>query len=424
MIVIVAPEPAAWPARVAALAGEIDPDVRIFAPWALPDLAPLRPLSRRVGFVRRRLSRQRCQNVPGWPLAELALSAWIGQRADRRLRALFLRRAAVDRLAAARLARAGDLRAVIAPAGAAERTFAAASRAGARTLLVDDLPSLRQLQEDLDGAAERHPDCRFLRRFRAGPAVLARQEVEWALADRILVRGAFARAVRAAAGVAAARLVDWPDPLPVNCPRNAGPRTAGHPTRVLLAGLAAARHGTCEALALVDSRPDLELVVRAGEGLEPAGLLDHPRVHSAGAGELSRLDGIGLVVAPSWCESYPDEVSRAVSNGVPVLGTVRATGFVDLEGLAIEPGDVRALSAAIDMAMAFPRRHDQAAPRWRARMVLAEMQVKSALSPGAARPERKAKAGAAGSDPHAAGAAGQGRPLSSLSGCRFGWSSA
>ena len=378
MIVIVAPEPAAWPARLAALAGEIDPDVRVFAPWAIPDLAPLRPLARRVAFVRRRLARQRCQNVLGWPLAELALSAWIGERADRRLRALFLRRAAVDRLAAARLPRVGDLRAVIAPAGAAERTFAAAARAGARTLLVDDLPSLRQLQEDLDGAALRHPDCRFLRRFRAGPAVLARQEVEWALADRILVRGAFARAVRTAAGVAAPRLIDWPDPLPA-----AGPREAARPTRALLAGLAAARHGTCEALALLDSRPDLELVVRAGEGLEPAGLIEHPRVRCARAGELARLDGIGLVVAPSWCESYPDEVARAASHGVPVIGTVRAAGHLDLDGLATEPGDVRALSAAIDMAIAFPRRHEQAAPRWRARTVLAEMQVKSALSPAA-----------------------------------------
>lgn len=379
MIAIVVPEPAAWPARVAALAAAIDPDVRVFAPWAIPDLAPVRAVSRRVAFVRRRLARHRCETVPGWPLVELALSAWIGERADRRLRALFLRRAAVDRLAAARLARARDLRAVIAPAAAAERTFAAAARAGARTLLLDDLPSLRQLQEDLDGAAERHPDCRFLCRFRAGPAVLARQEVEWALADRILVRGAFARAVRAAAGVAADRLIDWPDPLPaVDVPR-----ARGGPGRALLAGLAAARHGTCEALALAESRPDLEILVRAGEGLEPAGLLDHPRVRPASAAELARLDGVALLIAPSWCESYPDELARAVSHGVPVIGTERAAGFVDLDGLAVAPGDVGALSAAIDMAIAFPDRHDQAAARWRARLVVAEMQLANALRPGA-----------------------------------------
>jgi hypothetical protein len=376
VIALVVPEPAAWWTRVATLAAAIDPDVRVIAPWALPDLAPLRALAPRVPFLRRRLTRSPTESFPGWPLAELALSAWIGNRADRRLSALFLRRAAVDRVAAARLTRARDLRAVIAPSGAAERTFAAASRAGARTILLDDLPSLRQLQEDLDEAAARHPDCRFLRRFRAGPSTLARQEVEWAMADRILVRGAFARSVRAAAGVADLRLIDWPEPLP---PPAAAPRAAAGATRVLLAGLAAARHGTCEALALLDAHPDLELAVRAGEGLEPAGLLDHPRVRRATPGELSRLDGIGLVLAPAWCESYPDEVARAVSHGVPVAGTVRAAGFVDLEGLAARPGDVRALSAAVDMAIAFPGRHDQTAPRWRARQVLGEMQVDSAL---------------------------------------------
>ena len=375
MIVVVVPEPAAWPARVAALAAAVDPDVRVFAPWAIPDLAPLRALARRVPFLRRRLSGQPVDSVPGWPLAELALAAWIGERTDRRLRGLFFRRAAVDRLAAARLARTRDLRAVIAPSGAAERTFAAASRAGARTILLEDLPGLRQLHDDLDAAADRHPDCRFLRRFRAAPSTLARQEVEWAMADRLLIRSAFARSVRAAAGVAAERLIDWPDPLPAA----AASRAAAHPTRVLLAGLAAARHGSCEALALLELRPDLELVVRAGEGLEPAGLLDHPRVRRARPAELSHLDGIGLVLAPAWCESNPDEIARAVSHGVPVAGTLRAAGFVDLDGLATGPGDVRALSAAIDMAIAFPARHAQAAPRWRARHLLGDTQLENAL---------------------------------------------
>ncbi len=372
MIVVVAPEPASWPARLAAL----DPDVRIFAPWAIPDLAPLRLLAHRIPFLRRRLTHDAVDPVPGWPLAELALSAWIGERADRRLRGLFLRRAAVDRLAAARIRRARDLRAVIAPSGAAERTFAAAARAGARCILLEDLPALRQLQEDLDQAAARHPDCRFLRRFRAGSAVLAVQEVEWAMADRVLVRGAFARATRAAAGVAAARIIDWPDPLPAVRPRRSAP-----PTRALLAGLAAARHGTCEVLALVDSRPDLELAVRAGEGLEPAALLDHPRIRRATPRELAALDGIGLVLAPSWCESYPDEVALAVSHGVPVTGTLRAAGFADLGAGAHQPGDGRALAAAVDLTLAFPAHHAAAAASWRARLVLAEMQLAKALRP-------------------------------------------
>ena len=375
MIAIVVPEPAAWPARIAALAATVDPDVRMIAPWAIPDLAPLRLVAQRVPFLRRRLTHGPMDTVPGWPIAELALSAWIGDRADRRLRGLFLRRAAVDRLAAARLGRVRDLRAVIAPSGAAERTFAAAARAGARCLLIEDLPGLRQLHDDLDEAAARHPDCRFLRRFRAGPAVVARQEVEWAMADRLLLRGAFARSVRVAAGVAESRLLDWPDPLPT-----AAPRAQASPTRALLAGLAAARHGTCEALALLDSRPDLELLIRAGEGLEPSRLLDHPRVRRASQRELATLDGVGLVLAPSWCESHPEEVARAVSHGVPVIGTLRAAGFAELGTGAHAPGDVRALAAAIELAIAFAADH-QAAARWRAHLVLADMQLANALRP-------------------------------------------
>src|SRR5690606_39884464 len=104
---------------------------------------------------------------------ELALAAWIGRRTDRRLRAMFWRRAAVDRVAAAVLSRRRDLRAVIAPSGAAERTFAAAAAAGARRILLEDLPGLRQLHRDLDRAAAAHPQCRFLRRFRAAPDDIA-----------------------------------------------------------------------------------------------------------------------------------------------------------------------------------------------------------------------------------------------------------
>jgi hypothetical protein len=63
---------------------------------------------------------------------------------------------------------------------------------------------------------------------------------------------------------------------------------------------------------------------------------------------------------------------------VPVVGTLRAAGFVDLGAAAHAPGDVRALSAAVDLALAFPVHHDAAA-RWRARGVFAEMQLANAL---------------------------------------------
>ena len=394
MIAIVAPEPAPWIRRMVALAAAVD-RVELIAPWALPDRAALRAAAGRIGFVRRRLAPPRPQPgplpgrrpdvrvaaLPGFSLAELGLGAWIGTRTDRRLRALFWRRAAVDRLAAAALARRRDLRAVIAPSGGAERAFAAAAGRGARCILVEDLPGLRQLHEDLDRAAAAHPGCRFLRRFRAGAGAIARQEVEWALADRLLVRGRFARAVRAAAGVPAQAILDAPDPLPA--PPDPGARRAGGPRRprALAAGLAVARHGTVELCALLEARPDLELVIRPGEGLEPAELLAHPRVSRATAGEIDSLTGIDVVLAPAWCEVYPAELGRAIAARVPFVATGRAAGFARLTGPELEPGDVGALAAAVEIALAFgaaPVEEEQV--RWRRRERDASSELRALLA--------------------------------------------
>ncbi|HTE56539.1 MAG TPA: hypothetical protein VK698_37055, partial [Kofleriaceae bacterium] len=99
MIAIVAPEPVPWLAVAAAMAGRDGP-VEVFAPWVLADRAGWRAAARRVDFARRRLAPDaagaRCATWRGWPLAELALAAWIRRRTDRRLAALFWRRAAVD----------------------------------------------------------------------------------------------------------------------------------------------------------------------------------------------------------------------------------------------------------------------------------------------------------------------------------------
>jgi hypothetical protein len=352
LIAIIAPEPVPWLDSAVRLAHAIarDEPVEVFAPWALPDRAAWRALARRLPFARRRvpagLDGARCQARTGWPLAELALAAWIGGRTDRRLAALFWRRAAVDRLAARSLAGRRDLRCLIAPSGAAQRSFALAAELGAGRVLLEDLPGLRQLHQDLDAAAAAHPDCRFLRRYRAPQPVIARQEAEWALADELLVRGRFARAVRAAAGLAGARVVEW----------SAGAMTASPAApipsrpRILLAGLAAARHGTAEALALLRARPRAWLVLRIGEGFEPAALASHPRVARASADPLA---GVDLVIAPSWCEAYPPELARAARLGIPIVATTRAAGFLDVH--TVEAGDADGLIAAVDSLIAAPR---------------------------------------------------------------------
>jgi hypothetical protein len=360
LIAIIAPEPVPWLDSAVKLARAIarDEPVEVFAPWALPDRAPWRALARRVPFARRRvpagLDGARCRTRAAWPLAELALAAWIGGRTDRRLAALFWRRAAADRLAARSLAGRRDLRCLIAPSGAAERSFALAAERGAGRVLLEDLPGLRQLHEDLDAAAAAHPDCRFLRRYRAPHSIIARQEAEWALADELLVRGRFARAVRAAAGLDGARVVDWATADPEGAARDlpAGPARATSPARrrILLAGLAAARHGTAEALALLRAREDIELVLRIGEGFEPGALATHPRVARASADPLA---GVDLVIAPSWCEAYPAELARAARLDIPIVATSRAAGFLDVH--TVHPGDGDGLIAAVDSLLAAPR---------------------------------------------------------------------
>jgi len=272
-------------------------------------------------------------------LARATSRAWARGAADRILSLRFLRRRLVGELAARVLPR--DATAVYAPCGAADRVFAVARQRGIKTVLVHDLPSLRELHADLDVAAGRFPDCVFLRRFRATRADVVRQETERALADEILVRGEHARALVIERGAEASRVHRMPEKAPPPRARAPVPPT---PT-LLLAGYAAARSGTNEALALLDELPLATLLVRAGDGTEPARFLRHPRVRVSSAVERRELRGVSAVIAPAWCESYPPEVTLAHALGVPVIGTLRAMGFVP--GTVVARGDVRALASAI-----------------------------------------------------------------------------
>jgi hypothetical protein len=237
-------------------------------------------------------------------------------------------RRTADVVAALRLPASCHL--VIAPAGAAERTFAAARSRGVKTILVHDLPVLRQLHHDLDAAARRHPDAPLLRRYRAS--------------DRVVVLGAFARAALLAAGVPEDKLVPART-APVSPARPPPPERR----RVLLAGLATTRNGAREALAAVTGLGDVELLVRAGDGLDPPDLLRRRGVRAASAAEQHSLDGVHAVIAPAWCECDPPEVPLAARLGVPVLATARAAGDVDLSlaGAELPVGDVPALRRAI-----------------------------------------------------------------------------
>lgn len=328
---VIAPDPS--PPAIAAARQVAGDDALWLAPWAVDQRLAVGPARWRRFVERRRGPVARCAGIAGWPLVDLALAAWTRSVTDRRYRSLMWRRRAVARLAA-RLVRRGDFDGVVAPSLAALEPFAAAGPAAER-VLVEDLPGLRQLHIDLERAAERHPDCAFLRRYRAPDDQIVRQETEAVLADAVIVRGHFAAERHPGKAQVTGRYA---------------PRPAGEPARpdeVVLAGLAAARHGSCELYAALEARPDLRALVRAGEGAEPAALLRHPRVRAvSGPIDVSRARA---VIAPSWCESYPIEVAAAAAAGVPIAATRRAAGMIADAALAavIAPGDIDALVAAL-----------------------------------------------------------------------------
>lgn len=363
MIAVVAPEPVSWLEPLVEVASAYG-SVVVLAPWATPPV--LAQLSARLPtrvamFVKRRAlpSDHDVVTLPGWSVAEGVLRAWVQGRADRHLRARFAVRRAADAwaarwLASAQARGARDVKVVFVPGLAAERTLAQAASMGARTFLIEDMPCIRGLHCDLDRAARRHPECRFLRRFRAPDRVLVRQQVERALADHLIVRGAYARASRIDDGIDDRCIVDMPNRTEYGLDRDIDrvahrrqrAQRSGR-TRILLAGLAAARHGTVEALAVVEARPWIDLFVRAGEGLEPAGLLNRSRIHPATREQRADLSGIDVVISPALCETYPRELERAAALGVPIVCTRRSAGFVQPERV-IPPGDADALGRAID----------------------------------------------------------------------------
>jgi hypothetical protein len=215
-------------------------------------------------------------------------------------------------------------------------------------VLVEDLPSLRALHSDLDEAAARHPEEAFLRNHRASAEDVARQEAERLLADELWVRGEFARERLLSAGHPPERIRELSPPLEKASPEKP-PHTRKHSAHAhpvaLLAGPALARGGLREALAALDARPQWSLWVRPSEGTEPRHL-EHPRVRRVTAEEQRTLQGVDVVLAPSWCESHPPELARAAARGIPVIATDRAAGFLDCR--TVPRGNVPALVAELD----------------------------------------------------------------------------
>lgn len=346
MYAVIAPEPAPW---IAPLLDELDGPVWLFAPWDLSLFAPLKSA---------RLARWRCparedtrvRSVPGWPIALAASRLWERGRTDRQLAARFAFRAAVDALASAALP-LGELRAVIAPSGAARMVFARASSLAqpVERTLIQDLPVLSALHRSLDEAASAHPESAFLRRFRAGHSAVSQQRAEWQLATRVRSRGSYA--TRSLREFGCTTQIDEPAPVGRSAPLAIPPR----PSTILLAGFAAARNGTHESLALLHALPESTLLVRRGEGSEPRALFEHPRVRESTRLERETLSGVDVVIAPAFVEGYSPEIPAAIARGVPIVATERACGACVPDARIDRPSDLHHAFAELQTRFASVR---------------------------------------------------------------------
>ena len=360
MIVLVAPEPASWIAPLT-ISLRRHGAIQVFAPWALGKVSPSwLPARARLSWKRRQIAPDATSLQPGWMGVEAALGLWAGRRTDRLMTARYAKRRATDGMAAWWLDQLRmDITLVVAPSLSARRTFAAAAARGLPRVLIEDLPGLRELHDDLDRAARRWPDSHLLRRYRAPAALVARQEAERVLADLVVVGGRFAEKQRRARGVSPERIALLPRAEP-----DVGSGAARHVfhgragPNILLAGSAAARHGVFEALEATRMLPGATLLVRAGEGAEAAALGANSQVRLSSPEERERLSGVDLVLAPAWCECYPPEVALGARLGLPVVASGRAAGAVDLAraGAEVPPGDAPAVARAIEQLWREPRR--------------------------------------------------------------------
>lgn len=260
---------------------------------------------------------------------ELLRRTWMkaaGTSAPRRIQARILWRQAVGAWVASRLPKGCTH--VYAPSFAARRVFSAAQQIGAQTHLLEDLPDLRRLGVELDQASAAHPTAVLLRRHRARGADLATQQAERELAEEVFVPSAD-------------RMLAEKRCTPMPC-RRTGPTAKNRlPTaklrgqssagpRVLLSGLPVARSGSYEALEVLEALPEITLLLRPSQVVEPDALLKHPQVRLATPAELA-LEGVDAVIAPAWVQSSHPVLADALALGLPVVATRRAAGWLGLD---------------------------------------------------------------------------------------------
>lgn len=328
MKLVVIPEPARW---VEPLLATLTPEDVVWAPWAVN----AGPQWLRERFSHRHLvTLAKVRSVPGWPVLERVTNSIQGR---------LQRRVAVDALVAMWL-RVTPMRLteLLAPSLSARASFAVARARGISCTLLDDLPSLRSLHRDLDGAAQALPDASFLSNYRAPQRLVVRQEQEWALATH-----ARTPSLLGAARLSRARTWGEAGVSPLVLKTTARTVTFDpESANVLLAGTTASRYGLEVLLKALGPRSTV--LVRKSEGSSAAALTD-PRVCFIDARESVT---VRAVVAPAWVETQPAEVDAALAAKVPVVATRGAAGWhLEAEGLTfIEPGNAVQLTRALERA--------------------------------------------------------------------------
>lgn len=301
--------------------------VTLWAPWLVPTFIPAaaaRLWQRRVLAATANVS-ELVTSAP-WFAAQTLPHLWARNSRMRALQVGLVERRALAWWTTQRLQRKG----VASPAGthetptlaacslAAREPFAWAKARGIHTTLLVDVPHYAALHRDLDAAALRFPDDRYLRHFRAPAWAIARQHAEFELADRIIVRGTYAAST---IGVRSARRAEH---IEVCSIISTGPfvgRANDRNAPLLLAGPAAARGGfaiAADAAAQLGRR----LLAKANAATEP-----HYRQHPAVdwiSDEDSGIPSVAAIVAPALCEAF---LQVQPAPGLAVIGSEKCTGI-------------------------------------------------------------------------------------------------
>jgi hypothetical protein len=216
-----------------------------------------------------------------------------------------------------------------------------AGHLGGRTfdVLMTNVP-MGTLQERLDEAAARHPESPTLADFRAGAALVRAETEALAGARRIVTPHA---EIARMFGERAERL-RWSEPVAAPIARTPSSR------KVLFAGSTLGRSGSYEMRAAA-RRMGFSLLVAGDDRLE--GPHFWSGIDVTFVGDFRRALALASVVAHcAYVERRPRRLLEALAAGVPVIASNACGLDPRAELTLIPPGDVDALCAALEAALA------------------------------------------------------------------------